>query len=126
MNSDSSLFRTRATTNNWFKSRWIDENERSLPDHGEFQSPVWLAIGLAIMADRHADIACLVIQRRSDIPGTSHDNRGGQLRELLACVASSIRGAGRSSIPPTLLTLTVVSLTPPPNVEVKASVISRR
>jgi hypothetical protein len=90
------LIKTPANSSKWFKPNWIDENEYSLSDHGEFQSPVWLAIVLAVMADRDADRAFRTSSRRQAIPGTLHDARGGHLRELLACVAGSRAIAGTS------------------------------
>jgi hypothetical protein len=68
---------THASSSKWFKSNWIDENEHSHSDHGKFQSPVWLAVVLAVMADRDADRSPQTSSRRESIPGTLHDTPGG-------------------------------------------------
>jgi hypothetical protein len=68
---------THASSSKWFKSNWIDENEHSHSDHGKFQSPVWLAVVLAVMADRDADRSSQTSSRRESIPGTLHDTPGG-------------------------------------------------
>ena len=73
----------------WFSPGWTDENELGVLDHGEFQSPVWNCVRLAIASDRARDAALGVHRDVTYIPGTSHGERGGDLRSLLDCVARS-------------------------------------
>ena len=73
----------------WFSPGWTDENEIGVLDHGEFQSPVWNCVSLAIASDRSRDATLDIDRDVTYIPGTSHSERGGDLRELLECVARS-------------------------------------
>ena len=73
----------------WFSPGWTDENEIGALDHGEFQSPVWNCVSLAIASDRARDATLNIDRDITYIPGTSHGERGGDLRGLLDCVARS-------------------------------------
>jgi len=70
----------------WFSPGWIDENEIGQLDHGEFQTPVWNCVSLAIASDRARDVAIGMPRDDTYIPGTAHNERGGDLRNLLECV----------------------------------------
>lgn len=92
----------RATPVNryWFNPPWIEENAGPDIDHGEFESPVWLAVELTLRAERE--------RAGSKGPGAQHaaetlDQSGGQLRSLLKCIAMSKRVAGVSHREPTSL-----------------------
>ena len=78
---------SRFVGRNWFSPGWSDENEIGALEHGEFQTPVWNCVRLAIASDRARDAALEIGHDVSYIPGTSHDERGGDLQRLLECVA---------------------------------------
>lgn len=84
----------RATTVNkyWFNPSWIAENERPDVDHGEFQSPVWLAVEMTMRSDRDreaCDSSAPSHARHADEePGT------GQLRSMLAFVSGAKHTGG--------------------------------
>ncbi len=82
----------------WFSPDWTDENQFGHIAHGEFQSPVWTAISMAIAAGRDRDKCSKDPIESTDtvIPGTIHENRGGELRALLACIAASRKVSARS------------------------------
>jgi len=84
-----SLHKCERVGRHWFSPGWTDENEMGALDHGEFQSPVWNCVSLAISSDRERDAALDIRRDITYIPGTMHAERGGDLRALLACVARS-------------------------------------
>ena len=92
MVSPRSTSSTRQVVNRrWYSADWTDENEYDHIARGEFQSPVWVAISMAIAADRERDRSESGARESTNvtIPGTVHDDRGGELRVLLACVVAS-------------------------------------
>ncbi len=79
----------RATNVNkyWFNPSWIAESERPDVEHGEFQSPVWLAVEMTMHSDRdreryETDFSSTARHAAAE-PGT------GQLRSMLALVSGA-------------------------------------
>ncbi|MEO9181153.1 MAG: hypothetical protein ABI298_05840 [Acidimicrobiales bacterium] len=91
----------RAVSKYWFNPTWINDDFVPCVNHGEFDSPVWLAAKLTMHADRELDEGCREEAKTLHIPGTVHGDRGGQLRSLLACIATSTKAvpAPRSARP---------------------------
>jgi hypothetical protein len=74
----------------WFNPSWINEDAEPETYHGEFQTPVWLAVELSMHADRERDPDHG--ERRdpnSPMRGPARKANNGQLRTLLSCIASS-------------------------------------
>jgi hypothetical protein len=95
----------RATNVNkyWFNPSWIAENERPDVDHGEFQSPVWLAVEMTMRSDRDRD-------READELGTprrardaAQESRTGQLRSMLAFVSGAKHADASEATPVTYI-----------------------
>ena len=89
----------RATTVNkyWFNPSWVAENERPDVEHGEFQSPVWLAVEMTMRADREREMYEFGAPR---LARHAAEERGtGQLRSLLAFV-SGAKNVGASQHTP--------------------------
>jgi hypothetical protein len=82
----------------WFSPDWTDENQFGHIAHGDFQSPVRVAISMAIAADRgrHKYSRDAIESTDTAIPGTIHAHQGGELRALLACIAASRKVSERS------------------------------
>lgn len=75
----------------WFNPSWIEESAVPEVDHGEFQTPVWLAVEMTMRSDRTREISGtrdVPHNRRSD-----DDPRTGQLRSLLSFVSNTTRTA---------------------------------
>jgi hypothetical protein len=89
----------RATNVNryWFNPPWIAENERPDVDHGEFQSPVWLAVHMTMRSDRDRELCESSTPRHAQhaVAGPS----SGQLRSMLAFVNGATQ-AGSSQLTP--------------------------
>jgi len=91
----------RATNVNkyWFNPSWIAENERPDVEHGEFQSPVWLAVEMTMRSDRDRDRDREAYE--SGAPGdarhVAEEPGSGQLRSMLAFV-SGAKFAGASPL----------------------------
>jgi hypothetical protein len=82
--------------NNWFHPSWTEENESGCPDHGEFQSPVWLAVGLALKIRTNTTPEGGTDSTDSSANRADVDvDHGGELRRHLACVAESLETAER-------------------------------
>jgi hypothetical protein len=110
--------RATAVNKYWFNPSWIAENERPEVDHGEFQSPVWLAVEMTMRSDRDRDRA-----REAHESGAPRHARPaneepatGQLRSMLAFV---------SGAKPTGTILTPVTKIHPEIIGDKASATSR-
>jgi hypothetical protein len=88
----------RAVNRRCSPADWTDENEGGHVFHGEFESPVWVAISMAIASDRECDTIHPLAtgSNVAAIPGTAHTDRGGELRNLLACVAASVEASETS------------------------------
>jgi hypothetical protein len=89
----------------WFNPSWITENERPDVDHGEFQSPVWLAVEMTMRSDRDRDR-----DREAVASGTPRHGRhaaedigNGQLRSMLALVSGAKHAGATSNAPITYL-----------------------
>ena len=83
--------RTTSVNRYWFNPSWIEENSVPEVDHGEFQSPVWLATEMTMRSDRTREIngtRDVPRNRRSD-----DDPRNGQLRSMLSFVNTTKRAA---------------------------------
>jgi hypothetical protein len=83
----------RTVSKYWFNPSWINDEFVPCVNHGEFDSPVWLATSLSMRADRQLDESFEVDTERLHIPGTAHGDRGGQLRSLLRCIENATRAA---------------------------------
>jgi hypothetical protein len=81
----------------WFNPSWIAENERPDVDHGEFQSPVWLAVEMTMRSDRDRETLASGAPRHGR--HAAEETGSGQLRSLLAFV-SGAKHAGTSSNTP--------------------------
>jgi len=92
----------RTVSKYWFNPSWINDDFVPCVNHGEFDSPVWLAAKLSMHADRELDEGCARDAERLHIPGTVHENRGGQLRSLLRCIATATEAASSYRPPPRL------------------------
>ncbi len=91
----------RTVSKYWFNPSWINDDFVPSANHGEFDSPVWLAAKLTMNADRELDHGCHDEAWALHIPGTVHGDRGGQLRSLLDCIATSTKSATFwRSVPP--------------------------
>jgi hypothetical protein len=90
----------RAVSKYWFNPSWINDDFVPCVNHGEFDSPVWLATKLSMHADRQLDEGCTEETEGLHIPGTVHGDRGGQLRSLLHCIASATAAASSHRAPP--------------------------
>jgi hypothetical protein len=92
--------RVTAVNKYWFNPSWIAENERPEVDHGEFQSPVWLAVEMTMRSDRDRDRACEA--HEADTPRharhAAEESGTGQLRSMLAFV-SGAKQAGSNVTP---------------------------
>jgi hypothetical protein len=62
---------TGTLTRQWFNPILIDENESANPNHGEFRSPAWIAVLLAIMANHQQDDEFADALASPVIPGTA-------------------------------------------------------
>jgi hypothetical protein len=82
---------TTSVSRNWFNPTWIDEETGPDVDHGEFQSPVWLAVHMTMRADRDREVDEDGVQWRGR--RSNDDPRSGQLRSLLAFVNNTKRTA---------------------------------
>ena len=91
----------RATTVNkyWFNPSWIAENERPDVEHGEFQSPVWLAVEMTMRSDRERETYESGVpshaRHAAEEPGT------GQLRSMLAFVSGAKHAGAAQHTPVT-------------------------
>jgi hypothetical protein len=89
----------------WFNPSWIAENECPEVEHGEFQSPVWLATDMTMRSDRDRDRnreayesgAPLETLHLVEEPGT------GQLRSMLAFVSGAKHAASSPPRPVTYI-----------------------
>lgn len=90
----------RTVSKYWFNPSWINDDFVPCVNHGEFDSPVWLATSLSMHADRQLDEGCAGEAQGLHIPGTVHGDRGGQLRSLLHCIASATEAAPSHRAPP--------------------------
>jgi hypothetical protein len=83
----------RATNVNkyWFNPSWIAENERPDVDHGEFQSPVWLAVEMTMRSDRERDRDREEYESGAPVQAghADLDSGTGQLRSMLAFVSGA-------------------------------------
>jgi len=83
--------RTTSVNRYWFNPSWIEENAVPDVDHGEFQSPVWLAVEMTMRSDRTREL--------NGTRGAPHNRRSGddpcdgQLRSLLSFVNNTYRTA---------------------------------
>jgi hypothetical protein len=89
----------RTVSKYWFNPPWINDDFVPCVNHGEFDSPVWLATSLAIRADRELDECFAHDANRLNIPGTVHGDRGGQLRSLLRCIETATKAAATHRAP---------------------------
>ena len=80
--------------NHWSHPSWTDENESGCPDHGEFQSPVWLAVTLALKI-RMSTTPEGGTDSTDSSPNRADVDHGGELRWLLTCVDESPETAER-------------------------------
>ncbi len=90
----------RATSVNkyWFNPPWIEENSVPDVDHGEFESPVWLAVAMTMQADRNRELDEAFNPGRGRRAG---DESSGQLRSLLNFVNNTKRSSASHRSPGT-------------------------
>lgn len=72
----------------WFNPSWIEEDAVPGVDHGEFQSPVWLAVSMTMRADRDRELDGTRVRR---LRRANDDQHAGQLRTLLSFVNDTTR-----------------------------------
>jgi hypothetical protein len=97
--------RATAVNKYWFNPSWIAENEHPEVYHGEFQSPVWLAVEMTMRSDRERDRvredyefgAPLHARHAEAVPGT------GQLRSMLAFVSGAKHAVASPITPVTFI-----------------------
>jgi hypothetical protein len=90
------LPKSTSMNRSWFNPTWIGENERPEVEHGEFQSPVWLAVEMTIRADRERD-ALETGPRHARHAAEAPTS--GQLRSLLAFVSGAKKTAAAHHAP---------------------------
>jgi hypothetical protein len=97
----------RATNVNkyWFNPSWIAENERPDVDHGEFQSPVWLAVEMTMRSDRDRDRARDACESGAPRHArhAAEESGAGQLRSMLAFVSGVKQPVAKQITPVTYL-----------------------
>jgi hypothetical protein len=97
----------RATNVNkyWFNPSWIAENERPDVDHGEFQSPVWLAVEMTMRSDRERDQARDAYESGAPLTAchAAEESGAGQLRSMLAFVSGAKHPVANQITPVTYL-----------------------
>jgi hypothetical protein len=91
----------------WFNPSWIAENERPDVDHGEFQSPVWLAVEMTMRSDRDREASASGAPRHGR--HAAEDTGNGQLRSLLAFVSGAKHAGASCNTPVTYLNLSTRS-----------------
>jgi hypothetical protein len=75
----------------WFNPPWIEENAAPDVHHGEFQTPVWLAVEMTMHSERDQSLSNQNPSRTG--AGLHERTHAGQLRSLLSLIANSTRVA---------------------------------